>query len=77
MGVSPPTVSNMKMSYIYSILAAFIFVCIFILSNGFHDDEGGDETANFINTPITKIPKLDGVNFSVCNKTFGMTPAPP
>jgi hypothetical protein len=73
MGVSPPTVSNMKMSYIYSILAAFIFVCIFILSNDFHDDEGGNETANFINTPITKIPKLDDVDFSVCNKTFGTT----
>jgi hypothetical protein len=64
-----------KPSSIYSILAAFICVlCIIILSNGFHDDEGGYETANFINTPITKIPKLDDVvDFSACNKTFGTT----
>ena len=73
MGAFPPTVSNIKLSNIYSILAAFIFVCIFIISNGFHDDEGGNETANFINTPITKIPKLDDIDFSACNKTFGTT----
>jgi hypothetical protein len=73
MGAFPPTVSNMKLSNIYSILAAFIFVCFFIISNGFHDDEGENETANFINTPITKIPKLDDIDFSACNKTFGTT----
>jgi hypothetical protein len=67
MGVSPPRVSNMKMSNIYSIIAAFIFVCILVVSNGFHDDEGESETANFINTPITEIPKIDDVDFSACH----------
>lgn len=52
-----------------SILAAFICVCICILLNGFHGDEGGNETANnFINTPID-----DVVDFSACSKTFGTT----
>jgi hypothetical protein len=71
----------MKPSSICSILAAFICVCIIIISNGFHGDEAGNETANFINTPITKIPKLvvtDGFfeeyvttdNDVYCNKTF-------
>jgi hypothetical protein len=74
MCVSPPMVSNMKPSSIYSFLAAFICVCIFILSNGSHGDEGGNETANFINTPITKIPKLDDfVDFAARSKTFGTT----
>jgi hypothetical protein len=74
MCVSPTMVSNMKPSSIYSILAAFICVCIFILSNGFHCDEGENETANFINIPIPKIPKLDDVvDFSACSKTFGTT----
>ena len=63
----------MKECYIYKLFSAIIGVTIFILC-GFHDDEGRNETANFINTPITKIPKLDDiVDFSTCNKTFGTT----
>ena len=63
----------MKECSIYKLFSAIIGVTIFILC-GFHDDEGGNETANFINTPITKIPKLDDiVDFSACNKTFGTT----
>jgi hypothetical protein len=61
----------MKECSIYKLF--FIGVTIFILC-GFHDDEGRNETANFINTPITKIPKLDDiVDFSTCSKTFGTT----
>jgi hypothetical protein len=48
-----------------------------LLVSSFYADlttTGGNETANFINTLITKIPKLDNiVDFSACNKTFGTT----
>jgi hypothetical protein len=55
----------------YNLFSAIIGVTIFILC-GFHDDDGGNETANVINTAIAKIPKLDDIfDFSACNKTFG------
>jgi hypothetical protein len=64
----------MKECSIYKIFSAVIGVTISIISCRFYDNEGGNETANFINTPITKIPKLDDiVDFSACNKTFGTT----
>jgi hypothetical protein len=61
----------MKECSIYKLF--FIGVTSFVLC-GFHDNERGNETANFINTPITKIPKVDDiVDFSACTKTFGTT----
>jgi hypothetical protein len=54
-----------------SIYKLFFIGVTFFISCGFHDDERGNETASFINKPITKIPKLDDiVDFSA---TFGTT----